>query len=78
MATQCFKKKESNPPTCCVHNVPLEPRQLPVELAAAGLKASAFLICPVSDQVLTDEETNFELGHQPFAVPGAIQNRTRR
>jgi hypothetical protein len=46
-----------------------------VELAAAGLKASAFLICPVSDEVLTDEETNFQLGH--YSALGRVKDRSK-
>jgi hypothetical protein len=57
MAQQCFKKKGSNPPLCGVHNVPLVPKQLPVELVASGLKAFTFLVCPVSGEVLNGDAT---------------------
>jgi hypothetical protein len=58
MAAQCFKKKDSNPPTCGVHNVPLINAKLPYELLATGLKAVTFLVCPVSGEVLTDRAPN--------------------
>jgi hypothetical protein len=54
MASHCFKKISSNPPVCGVHNVPLVPKKLPDELIASGYKAFAFLVCPVSGEVLND------------------------
>ena len=57
MAKQCFKKKDSNPPVCGVHNVPLVNKQLPDELIAAGYQGFTFLVCPVSGEVLNDEES---------------------
>jgi hypothetical protein len=52
---QCYVKKGSHPPVCGVHDVVLIPKQLPVELIAAGYKGFAFLVCPVSGEVLNDE-----------------------
>jgi hypothetical protein len=57
MAEQCFRKKNSNPPTCGVHNAPLIRKQLSEELIAAGYKDFTFLICPMSGAVLNDEAT---------------------
>jgi hypothetical protein len=54
MAEPCFKKKDSNPPVCGVHNLPLVERQLPDELIAAEYKAFTFFVCPVSEAALKD------------------------
>jgi hypothetical protein len=54
MAIHCFRKKDSNPPVCGVHNVPLVPKELPDELIAQGYKAFTFLVCPVSGEVLNN------------------------
>jgi hypothetical protein len=58
MAEHCFIKKGSHPPTCGVHNVPLEHKQLPEEMVASGYKAFTYLACPVSGEVLNDEAKN--------------------
>jgi hypothetical protein len=55
MSEPCFKKKDSNPPVCGVHNVRLVQKQLSAEMAATGYKAFTYLACPVSGQVLDDE-----------------------
>jgi hypothetical protein len=55
MAEQCFKKKGTNPPVCGVHNVRLVTKQLPGGLIAPGYEGFAFLVCPVSGVVLSDE-----------------------
>ena len=54
MGEPCFKKKDSNPPACGVHNVPLVQTQLPREMIASGYKEFTFLVCPVSGTVLSD------------------------
>jgi hypothetical protein len=54
----CFTKKDSNPPVCGIHNVPLVQRQLPNELIALGYRALAFLVCSVSGAVLNDPATH--------------------
>jgi hypothetical protein len=46
--TLCFRKGDSNPPMCGVHNVRLEKKQLTNELIASGLEPFTFLVCPVS------------------------------
>jgi hypothetical protein len=58
MPKECFRTKESNPPVCGVHNVPLEKRQLPNDFIAVGYKGFSFLVCPVSGVVLNDEATD--------------------
>jgi len=57
MAEQCFKKKDSNPPVCGIHNVPLVQKQLPDEVLGGGYKSFAFLVCPMSGTVLNDPAT---------------------
>jgi len=54
MEEPCFKKKDSSPPVCGVHNVPLVRKYLPAEMTGAGYKTFAFLVCPVSGAVLND------------------------
>jgi hypothetical protein len=55
MAEQCFKKKDSNPPVCGAHNVPLVQHQSSDVLATSRLGEFTFLVCPVSGAVLDDE-----------------------
>jgi len=55
MEEPCSKKKDSNPPVCVVHNVPLVRKQLPAGMIEVGLKGFSFLACPVSGLVLNDE-----------------------
>jgi hypothetical protein len=55
MAEKCFRKKDSEPPVCGVHNVPLLQKQLPPEMIGAGYKGFNFLVCPVSGVVLNDK-----------------------
>jgi hypothetical protein len=57
MSEPCFKKKDSNPPVCGVHNVRLVHQQLPEEMVASGYKAFTYLACPVSGEVLNDAAT---------------------
>jgi len=55
MAEQCFKKKDSNPPVCGVHNVPLVRKQLSNKMIAAGYKGFTILVCPISGAVLNED-----------------------
>jgi hypothetical protein len=55
MEPPCFKKKDSDPPACGLHNVPLVKKQLPAGTLAPGYESFAFLACPVSSQVINDE-----------------------
>jgi hypothetical protein len=57
MAEQCFRKNDSSPPSCAVHNVPLIRKQLPDQLIASGYKDFTILVCPVSGTVLNEEGT---------------------
>ena len=54
----CHRLKDSNPPVCGVHNVPLVRKQLPHELIASGYKGFTFLACPVSGKAINDEATS--------------------
>jgi hypothetical protein len=56
MPKPCLKKKDSAPPVCSIHNVPLLSKQLPAELIGGGYKSFTYLVCPVSGSVLNDEE----------------------
>jgi len=56
MAEQCFRKEDSNPPLCGVHDVRLITKQLSDEMIAAGYKPLTFFVCPVSGAVLNDEK----------------------
>jgi hypothetical protein len=57
MPKPCFKKKDSNPSLCSIHNVPLLSKQLPDELIGGGYKSFTYLVCPVSGSVLNDGES---------------------
>ena len=52
MATQCFRKKDSDPCACGVHNVGLVQRQSRGHLASSMFGDFVFLVCPVSGQVV--------------------------
>jgi hypothetical protein len=56
MAKQCFRKENSNPPVCGVHDAQLIMKQLPDEMIAVGYKPLTFFVCPVSGAVLNDEK----------------------
>jgi hypothetical protein len=55
MARWCFREKNSHPPICGVHNVPLMKKQSANDLASSGFGDFAFLVCPVSHEVVNDE-----------------------
>ena len=52
MAEPRFRKKESRPPVCGVHNVRLVKKRLPADLIVTGYKPFTFLVCPISGMVL--------------------------
>ena len=54
MVKPCFIKKDSNPPVCGVHNVPLKPRESSREVATSRFGDFAFFACPVTGQVVND------------------------
>jgi hypothetical protein len=60
MAQRCFKEKDSDPPTCGVHKVPLVASDTPIDPLAPHLGRVASLICPVSKLVVQDSSANQE------------------
>jgi hypothetical protein len=54
VAEPCFRKEDTNPPTCGVHNVLLLKKQLPTEMVGAGYKGFTYLVFPVTGTVLND------------------------
>ena len=54
MVEPCFKKKDSEPPVCGVHNVPLVQHQSSKYSELSMLGDFAFLVCPVSGLVVRD------------------------
>ena len=54
MAEPCFKMKNSNPPVCGVHNVPLMERQSSEDSVLSKFGDFAFFVCPVSGYVVRD------------------------
>jgi hypothetical protein len=58
MAEQCFRKPGSNPPTCGVHNVLLVEHHTISKSIAAWVGDFAFLLCPISDQVVKEPPTH--------------------
>jgi hypothetical protein len=57
MADPCFTKKDSKPPVCGVHNVPLVQRRTSEDSGTSGLGTFTFLVCPVSGAVVRDTPT---------------------
>jgi hypothetical protein len=55
MAGPCFRKKDSNPPLCGVHNVPLVQHQSSEDFLSAKVRDFAFLVCPVSRAAVNEE-----------------------
>jgi hypothetical protein len=56
MAELCFAKKVTNLPVCGVHNVPLKPSQVSIDVNAPGLGQINCLKCPVSQVVALDAQ----------------------
>jgi hypothetical protein len=52
MAEPCYMIKDTNPPLCGVHNVPLVQRPNSDDLPTSGFGNFTFLMCPVSDHVV--------------------------
>jgi hypothetical protein len=52
MPPRCFRKKDTNPPLCGVHNVQLGQHRSSEHSAATKLGDFEFLVCPVSGQVV--------------------------
>jgi hypothetical protein len=55
MMAPCFRKLNSNPPVCGVHNVALVQRNLSIDWNAPRLGQLTAYVCPVSGQVVPDE-----------------------
>jgi hypothetical protein len=55
MDEQCYKKEDSNPPICGVHNVQLIQKQAHEDLSISGLGIFTFLVCPKSGEVVREE-----------------------
>jgi hypothetical protein len=58
MAQGCFRKKDSDPPVCGVHNVRLIQDETPLDPLAPHLGKVTCLRCPVSRFVVLDSQTN--------------------
>jgi hypothetical protein len=56
MGPRCFRKKESNPPACGLHNVALEQKVIAIDENAPHLGRVTCFVCPVSDAVVEDVE----------------------
>jgi len=52
MVQQCFSKPGSNPPTCGIHNMPLQPTN--TSDPDPNVK---FYVCPASGQTIKDAAT---------------------
>lgn len=51
----CFRKKNSYPPTCGIHNVVLIDSKLPIDPNAPHLGHIICYVCPVSGKLVADE-----------------------
>jgi hypothetical protein len=69
MAEPCFIKKDSNPPVCGVHNVPLVEHRSSEELGTAGLGAFTFFVCPVSGAVVRETPAGSKGARPPDSSP---------
>ena len=56
MGPRCFRKKESNPPACGLHDVELEQRVIAIDENAPYLGRVTCFVCPASDSVVEDTE----------------------
>jgi hypothetical protein len=53
MAEQCFRKKDSNPPVCGIHEIPLQ--QTHTSDPNPNVR---FFVCPASGKVIKEMVTN--------------------
>lgn len=58
MAEWCFKEKNSEPPICGVHKVPLYQSKTPIDRLAPFIGHVSCLICPISELVVLDSNEN--------------------
>jgi hypothetical protein len=54
MGPQCFRRKDSEPPACGVHDLPLMKRQSSDDPEASFFGEFEYLVCPVSGYVVSD------------------------
>jgi hypothetical protein len=54
MAAPCFKKPNSHPPVCGIHNVALLERGFAIDSNAPYLGRVTVYVCPVSRKVVAD------------------------
>jgi hypothetical protein len=54
MAESCFKKKNTNPPACGVHNVALVEDRVSIDSNAPGLGKITCYRCPATGTVVPD------------------------
>jgi hypothetical protein len=57
MAAPCFRKKDSDPPVCGLHQVLLVPVTVAIDHNAPHLGAVPCFVCPVGRQVVPDPPT---------------------
>ena len=56
MTGSCFKKKDTSPPVCGVHNVTVSEHRISIDSNAPGLGQVICFLCPVSRAVVDEEE----------------------
>jgi hypothetical protein len=56
MPEHCFKKKDSYPPVCGIHNVELRENEIQGETNPPGLGHITCYICPASRDIVLDAE----------------------
>jgi hypothetical protein len=54
MREPCFRKRESNPPVCGVHEAILVAKVVSIDANLAGLGLVACMICPISLTVVRE------------------------
>jgi hypothetical protein len=52
MTEQCFKRKDSDPPVCGVHNVPLAPWDELSDISEPSGGLISYFRCPTSDALV--------------------------
>ena len=72
MLKYCFKKTNTNPPVCAVHDVALVLHLIAIDLNAPGLGKIACYRCSVTGAVVPDGKTKsavkFDRTHRAIAV----------
>ena len=58
MAEKCFRKKDSNPPVCGIHDVRLIEGESDIDSLAPYLGRITCLKCPISGMVVLDSHGN--------------------